>query len=190
MNFPNSTRDRLHDRLVDEARGAGLLDLTYRTIDSPVGGLLLVKSGEELIRVAFGPETWDDILESLAADLSPRILESPKSLDDAATELDQYFEGERREFTVPHDLRLARGFQLEVLEHLETIRWGDTRSYSQVAAEVGNPRASRAVGTACAINPLPLIVPCHRVLKADGSPGNYGGGRDAKRLLLALEGRQ
>ncbi|MBK5110009.1 MAG: methylated-DNA--[protein]-cysteine S-methyltransferase [Thermoleophilia bacterium] len=185
-----TTQTRLHRRLVDRASEAGLLDLAYRTVSSPVGELLLVKSDSGLVRVAFESEDHDLVLDSLAEQISPRILSSPESLDQAAVELDQYFEGSRREFSLAPDLRLVKGFQRSVLERLEKIPWGRTESYSQVAREVGNPKAVRAVGTACAINPIPLVVPCHRVLKADGTTGNYRGGREAKRLLLTLEGRR
>lgn len=187
MNQIAVTQDRLHRRLVEQAEEEGLLDLAYRTVESPVGELLLVRSDAGLVRIAFESEDHDRVLESLAGQVSPRILRSPKSLDRAAGELDQYFAGTRQQFSLPHDLRLVRGFQRTVLERLEEIPWGRTESYSQVAREVGNPRAVRAVGTACAVNPLPLVVPCHRVLRADGSTGNYRGGVDAKRLLLALE---
>lgn len=188
MNQINETEERLHRRLVAGASEAGLLDLSYRTVDSPVGDLLLVRSDAGLIRIAFASEGSEGVLESLAEEVSPRILKNPESLDRAALQLDEYFEGTRREFSLALDLRLVAGFQRTVVEQLGKIPWGRTESYSQIAREVGSPRAARAVGTACAINPLPLIVPCHRVVKADGSIGNYGGGAAAKRLLLDLEG--
>lgn len=188
MNQTEAIPERLHRQLAGRAEDEGLLDLAYRTVSSPVGELLLVKSEAGLVRVAFESEDHDRILDSLAERISPRILRSPASLDRAALELEQYFAGKRRVFTLDHDLSLVRGFQRTVLERLGQIPWGQTESYSEVAREVGNPKAVRAVGTACAVNPIPLIVPCHRVLKADGSAGNYRGGREAKRLLLALEG--
>ncbi|MCB0828712.1 MAG: methylated-DNA--[protein]-cysteine S-methyltransferase [Solirubrobacterales bacterium] len=182
------THERLHRQLVSRAEEEGLLDLAYRTVGSPVGELLLVRSGTGLVRVAFESEDHDRVLGSLADRISPRILSSPRALDRVAFQLDQYFAGTRHEFTVEHDLGLVRGFQRTVLERLERIPWGQTESYSEVARDVGNPKAVRAVGTACAVNPIPLIVPCHRVLRSDGTTGNYRGGREAKRLLLALEG--
>lgn len=188
MNQTETIQERLHSQLVGRAEEEGLLDLAYRTVSSPVGELLLVKSESGLVRVAFESEDHDRVLGALADRISPRILRSPASLDRAAFELDQYFAGKLREFTLGRDLSLVRGFQRTVLERLGQIPWGHTESYSQVAREVGNPKAVRAVGTACAVNPIPLIVPCHRVLKADGSAGNYRGGSEAKRLLLALEG--
>jgi methylated-DNA-[protein]-cysteine S-methyltransferase len=139
------------------------------------------------VRVAFEVEDHDAVLQLLAEKLSPRILFSASRLDPAARELDEYFAGTRHQFDVPLDFSLSRGFRLSVLEHLPQIAYGHTESYAQVALAAGSPRAVRAVGTACATNPLPVIVPCHRVVKSDGSFGNYLGGTEAKRALLALE---
>jgi methylated-DNA-[protein]-cysteine S-methyltransferase len=137
--------------------------------------------------VAYAAEGHDQVLENLAARVSPRILKAPRRLDAAARELGEYFAGQRRRFDLPLDYRLATGFRRKVVGYLPGIGYGDTASYAAVAAAVGSPRAFRAVGTACATNPLPLIVPCHRVIRSDGDPGPYLGGRDAKRLLLELE---
>ncbi|WP_326836526.1 methylated-DNA--[protein]-cysteine S-methyltransferase [Amycolatopsis rhabdoformis] len=180
---------RLRARLVAAAEREGLLDVGYRTIDSPLGPLLLAATGAGLVRVAFSLEDHDAVLAELAADISPRVLAAPARLDPAARELDEYFTGRRHTFDVAVDLRLAHGFRREVLRHLGEIPYGGTRSYSEVAAAAGSPRAVRAVGTACARNPVPLVVPCHRVVRADGSSGHYRGGEDAKRALLALETR-
>ncbi len=180
---------RLHARLVREAGAAGLLDIAYRTVDSPVGSLLLAGTDRGLVRVAYDREDHGWVLETLAAKVSPRILDAPGRLDRVAREVDEYFAGTRRAFDVPLDLRLARGFRLAVLEHLAAIGYGRTQSYAQVATAAGSPNAVRAVGTACATNPLPVVVPCHRVVRSDGSTGGYVGGPDAKRALLALEGR-
>lgn len=178
---------RLHDRLTAAAAEQHTLDIAYRTVDSPVGKLLLAATERGIVRVAFEVENHDAVLQLLAEKLSPRILFSPDRLDPAARELDEYFAGTRHEFHLPVDFSLSRGFRLNVLEHLPRIPYGHTESYAQVALATGSPRAVRAVGTACATNPLPVILPCHRVVKSDGSFGNYLGGTEAKRALLALE---
>jgi methylated-DNA-[protein]-cysteine S-methyltransferase len=178
---------RLHDSLEGAALRDGLLDVAYRTVDSPVGSLLIAATERGIVRVAFASEGHDAVLETLAARLGPGILRAPARLDPAARELDEYFAGRRRAFDLPLDLSLAKGFRLEVLEHLRGIGYGRTETYTEVALAAGSPRAVRAVGSACATNPLPVIVPCHRVLRSDGSLGGYLGGLDAKRALLDLE---
>jgi methylated-DNA-[protein]-cysteine S-methyltransferase len=178
---------KLRDSLVGAAAEAGVLDIAYRTVDSPVGALLLAATDDGLIRVAFDREDHDAVLVSLAEKVSPRIMLAPGRLDRAARELDEYFDGSRRIFDVPLDFRLSSGFRRSVLAHLPQIGYGRTESYAQVAAAAGSPRAVRAVGSACATNPLPLVVPCHRVVRSDGSFGGYRGGPEAKRLLLTLE---
>jgi methylated-DNA-[protein]-cysteine S-methyltransferase len=178
---------RLHDRLAAVAAEQDTLDIAYRTVDSPIGKLLLAATERGMVRVAFEVEDHDAVLQRLAEKLSPRILYSASRLDPAARELDEYFAGTRHRFDLPLDFSLSRGFRLSVLEHLPQIAYGHTESYAQVALAAGSPRAVRAVGTACATNPLPVIVPCHRVVKSDGSFGNYLGGAEAKRALLALE---
>jgi methylated-DNA-[protein]-cysteine S-methyltransferase len=178
---------KLRDSLVGAAAEAGVLDIAYRTVESPVGTLLLAATDDGLVRVAFDIEDHDAVLVSLAEKVSPRIMLAPGRLDRAARELDEYFAGERRVFDLPLDFRLTSGFRRSVLAHLPEIGYGHTESYTQVAAAAGSPRAVRAVGSACATNPLPLVVPCHRVVRSDGSFGGYRGGPDAKRLLLTLE---
>ena len=180
---------RLHERLVARAEEEHLLDVGYRTIDSPVGTLLLAATDRGLVRVAFAGEGHDAVLEMLARVVSPRILRAPQRLDRAACELGEYFAGRRTEFDLEVDLRLAHGFRLEVLRHLREIGYGATESYAVVAAAAGSPRAVRAVGTACATNPVPVVVPCHRVVRSDGTAGAYRGGPEAKLTLLALEHR-
>jgi methylated-DNA-[protein]-cysteine S-methyltransferase len=177
----------LHDRLVERSDAEGLIDVAYRTLDTPAGTLLLAATGTGLVRVAYGIEGHDQVLETLAARVSPRILKAPGRLDVAAREIDEYFTGRRRHFDLPLDHRLSAGFRRQVLAHLPGIGYGHTASYAAVAAAVGSPRAVRAVGTACATNPLPVVVPCHRVVRSDGQPGGYRGGPAAKRLLLDLE---
>ena len=181
------TMTRLHDQLVAAADADQLLDVAYRTVDSPVGTLLLAATDQGLVRVAYQVEHHDQVLQTLAQRVSPRILYTPRRLDQVARQLAEYFEGERREFVLPLDFRLAHGFRREVLSRLRMINYGRTESYSQVATATGHPRAVRAVGTACATNPLPVIVPCHRVLRSDGKLGGYIGGLQAKAALLSLE---
>ena len=178
---------RLHARLAAAAANAGLLDVAYRTIDSPVGALLLAATGEGVVRVAFDCEGHDDVLAALSDRVSPRILNAPARLDAVAQQLDEYFAGRRTSFDVALDFRLAAGFRRSVLEQLRRISYGKTASYAEVAVKTGHPKAVRAVGTACALNPLPLVVPCHRVVRSDGAAGNYRGGAQAKLTLLALE---
>jgi methylated-DNA-[protein]-cysteine S-methyltransferase len=178
---------RLHRRLGEAAEREGLLDVAYRIFDSPVGPLLLAATPRGLVRVAYDTEDHDRVLETLAGRLSPRVLRAPKRLDAAARELEEYFGGQRRAFDLPLDLSLSTGFRLLVQQNLPSIGYGQTRSYRQVAELVGNPKAARAVGTACATNPLPVVVPCHRVLPSDGTPGRYVGGTAAKVTLLNLE---
>ncbi len=180
---------RLNARLGRAASAQGLLDVAYRVVDSPVGALLLAGTGAGLVRVAFASEGHEAVLEQLAATVSPRVLRAPARLDAAARELDEYFAGRRQRFDLPLDFRLARGFRREVLDHLPEIAYGHTASYAAVAALTSSPRAVRAVGTACARNPLPLVVPCHRVVRSDGNLGAYLGGAGAKALLLALEAK-
>ncbi|KQR46356.1 methylated-DNA--[protein]-cysteine S-methyltransferase [Frigoribacterium sp. CFBP 8754] len=177
----------LRARLAAGAADAGVLDVAWSTLDSPVGRLLLAATEVGLVRVAFEVEGHDAVLDRLATTVSPRVLRAPARLDAAARQLDEYFAGRRRAFDLPLDRRLSRAFQLAVLEHLPEIPYGRTASYAAVAAAAGSPRAVRAVGTACATNPLPLVVPCHRVVRSDGTAGRYRGGPEAKALLIDLE---
>ena len=179
--------DRLHDRLVAAAAADGSLDLAYRTIDSPLGPLLLAATDRGVVRLAYQQEGHDRVLETLALRVSPRILRAPGRLDEPARQLEAYFAGSQHALDLPVDLRLATGFRRQVLDHLATIGYGRTQSYTAVAAATGRPRAVRAVGSACATNPVPVIVPCHRVLRSDGTLGGYIGGLEAKRTLLDLE---
>jgi len=184
---PGDGVERRRARLVAAAEAAGLLDVAYRTLDTPVGSLLLAATPAGLVRVAFDLEHHDRVLEGLAARVSPRVLHAPGRLDEAARQLDEYFAGTRRRFDLEIDLRLVTPFRRAVLEHLRTIGYGRTESYADVAAASGRPAAVRAVGTACATNPVPVVVPCHRVVRSDGTLGGYLGGLDTKRALLALE---
>jgi methylated-DNA-[protein]-cysteine S-methyltransferase len=186
-DIDDAAQRRLHDRLVAAAGEAGILDVAYRTLDTAVGSLLLAATASGLVRVAYAREGHDLVLDQLANTISPRVLLAPARLDVAAREIEEYLAGRRREFDLPLDRQLSRGFRHAVLTRLGTIGYGTTASYAAVAAAVGNPRAVRAVGSACATNPLPIVVPCHRVVRGDGTPGEYVGGAGVKRALLCLE---
>jgi methylated-DNA-[protein]-cysteine S-methyltransferase len=177
----------LHARLTIEAEAAGLLDVAYRTLDTPVGTLLLAATPIGLVRIAYAREGLDAVLEGLATRISPRILNDPRRLDDTARQLEEYFAGRRHRFDLPLDLSLSSGFRRSVLAYLPDIEYGRTVSYQAVAAAVNNPRAVRSVGSACSTNPLPLVIPCHRVIRSDGLIGTYLGGAETKRQLLNLE---
>ncbi|WP_193043178.1 methylated-DNA--[protein]-cysteine S-methyltransferase [Mycolicibacterium baixiangningiae] len=183
----DATLARLHTRLSTDADAAGVLDVAYRTVDTPVGTLLLAATAAGLVRVAYDVEDHTAVLATLATRISPRILRVPRRLDTVARQLDEYFAKQRITFDVPIDLRLADGFRRSVVEQLRGIGYGDRASYAAVAAAVGNPRAVRAVGSACAHNPLPVVIPCHRVVRSDGTAGQYVGGAAAKAALLRLE---
>jgi methylated-DNA-[protein]-cysteine S-methyltransferase len=178
---------RLQEVLARRAAAEDLLDVAYRDLDTPLGRLLLAATPAGLVRVAFPVEDADAVLASLVSQVSPRVLRAPARLDAVARELDEYFDGRRHAFDVPVDLQLAHGFRRAVLEKLVDVPYARTVSYAELAARTGSPRAVRAVGTACALNPVPLVVPCHRVVRSDGTPGSYRGGPEAKRRLLALE---
>ncbi|WP_234320461.1 methylated-DNA--[protein]-cysteine S-methyltransferase [Streptomyces sp. SBT349] len=183
----DAAMDRLRAGLTERAAREGLLDVAYRTVDTPAGSLLLAATEEGLVRTAYAVQDHEAVLQQLADRISPRILHAPARLDEASRQLDAYFAGRRRRFDLPLDWRLSTGFRRQVLAHLPEIGYGRTESYAQVAAASGSPRAVRAVGTACATNPLPVVVPCHRVIRSDGSAGRYAGGDEAKRILLTLE---
>jgi methylated-DNA-[protein]-cysteine S-methyltransferase len=178
---------RLTDRLAAQAADADLLDVAHRTIDSPYGPLLAAATPAGLVRLAFALEDHDTVLDRLAAQISPRVLASSRGLDPVARQLEEYFAGRRRTFDLPIDLRLARGFRRQVLDHLREVPYGQTATYTAIAVASGSPRAVRAVGTACATNPIPIVVPCHRVVRTDGTIGRYLGGTDTKKALLAME---
>jgi methylated-DNA-[protein]-cysteine S-methyltransferase len=171
------------------AEGEGLLDVAYATLGSPVGELTIAATPRGLVKVGLPNEGTDSVLERLARDVSPRVLEAPRRLDAARRELEEYFEGRRESFDLPLDWQLSsHGFYSKVLHQLLRVPFGKTATYGEMAARAGNPRASRAAGTACGSNPIPVVVPCHRVVRAGGEIGNYGGGPEMKRFLLELEG--
>ena len=170
------------------AEAEDLVDVAYAVTDSPIGPLLVAATPEGVVRLGFQTENRDEILVDLAQRVSPRVLEAPARLDEARRELDEYFDGRRDHFDLPLDWQLSRGFRKSVLERLYAdVAYGHTVSYLELATMVGNPKASRAVGTAMATNPIPIVVPCHRVLRTGGHLGGYGGGLPVKVKLLELE---
>ena len=177
---------------IDEAAAAaGLLDVAYATLDSPLGKLLLARTPRGLVRLAYPDSAEEDaLLQDLAAQLSPRILAAPRQLDEPRRELDEYFSHKRRRFELPVDWTLTRGFGRRVLRATARIPYGSASTYKDVAAKAGSPRASRAAGNALGANPLPIIVPCHRVLHSTGGLGGYTGGLERKRALLEIEAAQ
>jgi methylated-DNA-[protein]-cysteine S-methyltransferase len=188
--LPAEDTGPLRARLAAAAAQHGVLDVTYRTLDSPLGSLLLAATPAGLVTIAYAVQDHDAVLATLASRISPRVVRTGLGLDEAARQIDEYFAGRRHAFDTPIDLRLAHGFRRTVLQHLRQVGYGTTTSYAGLAAAAGSPGAVRAVGTACATNPLPIVVPCHRVIRSDGSPGHYVGGDAAKTALLALETSQ
>lgn len=164
-------------------------DVAYSFFQSPIGLLLLATTAQGLVKIAFAPEATDRTLDELATKIGPRIVQSPELLDSAHQQLEEYFGGTRTQFDLPLDLQLSHGFRRQVVDLLRTIPYGHTQTYSQVAVTLNNPRAVRAVGSACATNPLPIIIPCHRVLKSNGEIGGYLAGLEAKTTLLDMEKR-
>jgi methylated-DNA-[protein]-cysteine S-methyltransferase len=177
----------LTERLAGAADDAGLLDVTYRVVDTPFGALLVAATSDGIVRIAFELEDHDRVVDELAERIGARLLRSARRTDEAARQLDEYFGGRRQRFDLPLDLRLVTGFRRDVLLHLRDIVYGRTETYAEVAKAAGNPRAVRAAGSACSHNPVPVVVPCHRVVRSDGSIGNYLGGTDVKQALLSME---
>jgi methylated-DNA-[protein]-cysteine S-methyltransferase len=175
--------------LAERAGAEGLLDVAYATVDSPLGELVVAATPRGLVRLAYANSTGaDQVLEDLAGKLSPRILEAPSRLDETRRELDEYFEGRRARFDLPIDWSLTRGFTGKVLRRTAQIGFGETSTYAEVASGAGSPRAVRAAGNALGSNPIPVVVPCHRVLRTGGTLGGYTGGVERKEFLLRLEG--
>jgi methylated-DNA-[protein]-cysteine S-methyltransferase len=175
------------DTLARRAESEGLLDVVYAAVDAPIGVLEVAATPQGVVRVAFASEPLDEVLQELADSVSPRVIESPARLDGVRRELDEYFNGARQEFKTPIDWRLSHGFLLRAREACYAIPFGQVRTYSELAEAAGSPRAVRAAGNAMARNPIPIIVPCHRVLRTGGGLGGYGGGVETKRWLLGLE---
>jgi methylated-DNA-[protein]-cysteine S-methyltransferase len=181
--------ERIRGDLAGEAERAGLVDVAFERHDSPLGTLFVGATRDGLVRVGLPSEDEDDVLQQLAERVSPRVLRASRdSLTQTRRELDEYFDRRRRAFGVPLDWRLTSGFRRDVLRATAEIPYGHTASYRDVATSAGSPGAVRAAGTALATNPLPIVVPCHRVLKSDGALGSYRGGAEAKATLLGLEG--
>jgi methylated-DNA-[protein]-cysteine S-methyltransferase len=174
--------------LANRAVADGLLDVAYATVDTPVGPVLAATTPRGLVRVAYPRESMDEVLTELAREVSPRVLESPSELDPVRRELEEYFEQRRREFDLAIDWRLSHGFRRRALESLTGIPYGGTITYKELAGRAGSPRAHRAAGSACGSNPIPIVVPCHRVVRVGGKLGGYGGGPEVKEFLLELEG--
>jgi methylated-DNA-[protein]-cysteine S-methyltransferase len=181
-------KDGTLERLVEQAESEGLLDVAYAKVDSPFGQLLVASTPRGLVRVNLPSHDADEALGELAARISPRVLEAPSRLDEARRQLELYFDGRLTDFDLPLDWRLSRAFRRRALRAVARIPYGQTRTYTQIAASAGNERAVRAAGTACGSNPIPIVVPCHRVLRSGGALGGYGGGLPMKRALLDLEG--
>ena len=180
---------RAAERAAGAARAAGLTDVSYAFEPSPVGELLVAVTPRGLIRIAYGAEERSDsVLEELARRVSPRMLEAPAALDEVRRQLDEYFGGKRTGFDVPVDWRLHDGFSRRVLRATARIPYGELLTYAQVAAKAGSPRGSRAAGNALGSNRIPIVVPCHRVVRTGGALGGYTGGIERKEYLLDLEG--
>jgi methylated-DNA-[protein]-cysteine S-methyltransferase len=174
--------------IVDTVAAAGLLDVAYARLDSPLGTLVLARTPRGLARVAYVDEGREDaVLEDIAARLSPRMLAAPARLDGPRRELDEYFAGRRRAFDLELDLRLLGDFTRRVLTATAAIPYGEVSTYREVATAAGSPRGFRAAGNALGSNPLPIVLPCHRVLHSSGGLGGYTGGVERKRVLLAIE---
>ncbi len=180
--------DRLGATLARRASEAGLLDVAFAGLDSPLGELTVFVTPRGVVRIAYSDEPVDALLDDMAERLSPRILLAPERTDAARRELEAYFAGRRHSFNVPVDWSLIHGFATDVLHATAEIPFGQTSTYGRVASSAGSPRAARAAGNALGSNPIPIVVPCHRVLHADGGLGGYSGGLDRKRFLLRLEG--
>jgi methylated-DNA-[protein]-cysteine S-methyltransferase len=177
------------ERLVARADEEGLLDVAYATVDTPLGKATVAATPRGLVHLALPNEDLDEVLDRLATEVSPRVLEFPGRLDDARRELEEYFERRRDHFDLALDWRLSHpGFYRRVLRATSRVPFGEMITYGDAAARAGNPRAFRAAGTALGSNPIPIVVPCHRVIRAGGEIGNYGGGPEMKRFLLRLEG--
>jgi methylated-DNA-[protein]-cysteine S-methyltransferase len=188
-NAPHTTATTVAiERFATRAADEGLLDVAYATADSPFGQLLLAQTPKGLVRLGLPSQDCGELLTDLAQRVSPRVVEAPARLDEVRRELDLYFEGKLQSFELPLDWQLSHGFRLKVLRAISRIPYGETRNYTEMATRAGNERAVRAAGSACGSNPIPLVVPCHRVLRTSGALGGYAGGLPMKEALLELEG--
>lgn len=180
--------ERLGAAIATRADTEGLVEVAYAELDSPIGTLLAATTDVGLVQIRWHNSDRNQSLERLAATFGPRVLELPGRLEAVRRELGEYFEGRRQSFDLTLDWRLTDGFVRKVLAETATIPFGETRTYAEMATAAGSPRAFRAAGSALGANPLPIVVPCHRVLRKGGALGGYGGGLDVKRALLELEG--
>jgi methylated-DNA-[protein]-cysteine S-methyltransferase len=177
------------EALAERAAAEGLLDVAYSTVDSPLGPLMIAATPRGIVRVSYSQFRDDDaVLADLVRRVSPRVLEAPARLDGARRELDEYFEGRRTEFDLTIDWALTTGFTTKVLRATAAVGFGQTTTYAEVAGAAGSPRAMRAAGNSLGSNPIPIVVPCHRVLRTGGALGGYTGGVERKEFLLRLEG--
>jgi len=181
-------REALMSRLRDQAARDGLLDVAYGTLESPLGALRVFVTPAGLLRIGFSDESLEATFQETADRISPRILEAPERTDAVRRELDEYFDGRRRTFELALDWRLVRGFAVKVLRATARVPFGAVTTYQAVAGAAGSPRAYRAAGNALGSNPIPIVVPCHRVLHSGGRLGGYAGGPERKSYLLGLEG--
>ncbi|MCB0861859.1 MAG: methylated-DNA--[protein]-cysteine S-methyltransferase [Solirubrobacterales bacterium] len=180
--------ESLRARLIERAEGDRLIELAYERHDTPFGTLLVVSGGQGVLRIALDAEQEEDVLGDLSRRVSPRIARTGRDvIAEARVQLDSYFRGDLQHFDLPLDWQLTRGFRREVLHETAAIPYGSTASYAEMAERAGSPRAVRAAGSALATNPLPIVVPCHRVLRSDGAVGSYLGGTSMKEALLAME---
>ena len=186
-DLPNGPPRALLDRVAESAAREGLIDVAYAQVDSPLGPLTVAATGAGLVSLTYPEHPVDAVLERLAAEVSPRVLEAPERLDGIRRELDEYFRGGLECFATPVDWTLTRGFYRRVLEATARVGYGETTTYAAVAEGAGNVRAVRAAGTGLGSNPVPVVVPCHRVLRSGGALGGYTGGLERKEFLLALE---
>jgi methylated-DNA-[protein]-cysteine S-methyltransferase len=187
-DLPGAPGEEAMRSLAERAAGEGLLDVAYASVDSPMGELTVAATPRGLVRLAYPGLELDEVLGDLARRVSPRVLEAPARLDEVRRELDEYFEGRRRRFDFGIDFSLARGFTSRVLKSTARIGYGELSTYAQVAASAGSARAVRAAGNALGANPIPVVVPCHRVVRTGGGLGGYTGGLERKEFLLGLEG--
>jgi methylated-DNA-[protein]-cysteine S-methyltransferase len=188
LGLPAEAPPALGRRLAERAAAEGLVDVAYAAVDSPLGSLTVASTPRGLVRLAYPENSPDEVLEELAAKVSPRVLEAPARLDDVRRELDEYFDGSRQRFDLPIDWSLTHGFTRGVLRATARIGYGDLSTYAGVAGRAGSPRAVRAAGNALGANPMPIVVPCHRVVRTGGKLGGYTGGVERKEFLLRLEG--
>ncbi|HEX6129053.1 MAG TPA: methylated-DNA--[protein]-cysteine S-methyltransferase [Candidatus Limnocylindria bacterium] len=187
-DVPPLDAERLGAALRSRAEAEGLLDVAYASMDSPLGELLVATTPRGLVRLAYAEEAPESVLGELARRVSPRVLRAPQRTDAVRRELEAYFAGKLSAFSTPVDWSLVRGFAVDVLRATATVPFGELTTYRDVAGAAGSPRAARAAGNALGSNPVPIVVPCHRVVHAGGGLGGYTGGLDRKRWLLSLEG--